>query len=233
MAFNLLTQNSDLRKGGIYGWSLPAHWVTLPNGDRFNTCPNAGVCGAFCYAKNGTYQFPEVKKAHIDKLMMVLFHRDKWKRIMIYELQKPKYYRKYIRIHDAGDFFSESYAKDWIDIINYSKNCKFYTYTKEVELFKCKLKDSIPSNLTIIYSFGGKQDNMIDKDKDRHSDVFPDYNDMINAGYFPMGDDDKEAAINTNHRIGLYRNNIPHFIKKMGNKKFSEWSKSKNKIYED
>ena len=53
----LLTQNSDLKKTGIYGWTLPAHIVTLTNGERFNTCPNAGVCGAFCYAKTGTFQF--------------------------------------------------------------------------------------------------------------------------------------------------------------------------------
>jgi hypothetical protein len=54
---NLLTQNSDLKKSGIYGWTLPAHWSTLTDGTKFNTCPNAGVCAAFCYAKNGTYNF--------------------------------------------------------------------------------------------------------------------------------------------------------------------------------
>ena len=43
----LLTQNSDLKKTGIYGWTLPAHWVKLSNGKKFNTCPNAGICAAF------------------------------------------------------------------------------------------------------------------------------------------------------------------------------------------
>ena len=28
----LLTQNADLKKTGIYGWTLPAHWVKLSNG---------------------------------------------------------------------------------------------------------------------------------------------------------------------------------------------------------
>jgi len=65
---NLLTQNSDLRKSGIFGWTLPAHWVTLTDGTKFNTCPNAGACAAFCYAKNGTYLFSNVRKAHIEKL---------------------------------------------------------------------------------------------------------------------------------------------------------------------
>ena len=33
------------------------------------------------------------------------------------------------------------------------------------------------------------------------------------------------AAIGKNIKVGLYRNNIPKFIKKQKNKKFSEWQK--------
>jgi hypothetical protein len=46
---------------------------------------------------------------------------------------------------------------------------------------------------------------------------------MIAEGYNDIGNDDKEAAINPNHRVGLYRNNIPHYIKKMGPRKFSNF----------
>ena len=74
----LFTQNKDLKKTGIYGWSLPAHWVRLSNGTKFNTCNNAGVCAAFCYAKNGTYLFKNVRKSHIEKLEMILYKRDYW-----------------------------------------------------------------------------------------------------------------------------------------------------------
>ena len=52
---NLLTQNSDLKRTGIYGWTLPAHVVKLSDGSTFNVCPNAGICAKFCYAKTGTY----------------------------------------------------------------------------------------------------------------------------------------------------------------------------------
>ena len=48
---------------------------------------------------------------------------------------------------------------------------------------------------------------------------------MIKAGYNDINEDDKQAAINVNFKVGLYRNNIKHFIKKMGDKKFSEWQK--------
>ena len=219
---NLLTQNSDLKKSGIFGWTLPAHWVTLTDGTKFNTCPNAGACAAFCYAKNGTYLFSNVRKAHIEKLELVLNNREEWKRLMIEEIKKPKYKSKYIRIHDAGEFFNETYAQDWIDIANECNDSIFYTYTKEVLMMKKLHK---PSNFIAIYSFGGKQDNHINKDIDRHSDVFPDLEEMLRLGYVDITEDDKQAAINPNHKIGLYRNNIKHFIKKMGTKKFSDYQK--------
>jgi hypothetical protein len=226
----LLTQNSDLKKSGIYGWTLPAHWVTLSNGDKFNTCPNAGICAGFCYAKNGTYNFKNVKKAHIEKLELVLYNREGWIKLMNEELSNKKYIGKYIRIHDAGDFFNLQYAKDWIEIAKNNKQCIFYAYTKEVKMFK---SIELPDNFIVIYSYGGKEDNLIDKENDRHSDVFHNYNKMIEKGYNDIADDDKQAAININHKVGLYRNNIKHFIKKMGNNNFSNFKKNKNETKQD
>ncbi len=219
---NLLTQNSDLKKSGIYGWTLPAHWVKLTNGEKFNTCPSAGICAAFCYAKNGTFNFSNVKKAHIEKLELALNEPKKWIALMNEELSKPKYKGKYIRIHDGGDFFNKEYALNWISIASANSQCIFYTYTKEVRLFKEEI-DNFPDNFILIYSYGGRQDHLIDKETDRHSDVFPNYKEMINAGYNDIEPDDKLAAIHPNKKVGLYRNNISHFIKKMGDKKFSEW----------
>ena len=226
---NLFTQNSDLKKGGIYGWTLPAHWVTLTNGKKFNTCPKADVCAGFCYAKNGTYLFKNVRKSHIEKLELVLFNRDKWVSMMNEELCKKKYEGKYIRIHDAGDFFSIDYALDWIGIAKSNPQCTFYAYTKEVGMFKDALADKMPENFILIFSYGGKEDYLINKETDRHSDVFYDYDEMIASGYNDIGDDDKEAAINPNHKVGLFRNNIKHFIKKMGNRNFSNFKEKKDK----
>lgn len=220
----LLTQNSDLKKTGIYGWTLPAHNVILSNGERFNTCPNAGVCGAFCYAKTGTFRFSNVLKSHIQKLELVLNTPDRWMALMCEELAQKKYDGKYVRIHDAGDFFSRDYAERWILIAKMTPRTTFYTYTKEVKLFK-ELTWALPQNLIVIYSYGGKQDHLINPETDRHSDVFTDYNDMLAQGYNDIGDDDKQAAVHPNHRVGLYRNNIPHLVKKMGNKRFSQYAK--------
>lgn len=222
---NLFTQNSDLKKTGIYGWTLPAHNVIMNDGRKFNTCPNAGVCGAFCYAKNGTYLFKNVRKAHLDKLDLVLNHSEKWIEMVNTELKKNKYKGKWIRIHDAGDFFDITYTRNWFRIMKANPEVNFYAYTKEVILFKNTLNPELPENFIVIYSFGGKQDKFIDKENDRHSDVFYDYDQMIDAGYIDISENDLLSAISPNKKIGLFRNNIKHFIKKMGNKNFSDYSK--------
>jgi hypothetical protein len=224
----LLTSNTDLRRTGIFAWTLPANWVSLPGaeGIRFNVCPNAGVCASFCYAKTGTFMFSNVRTAHISKLLLVLNHREQWKNMMVRELSLPKYHGKYVRIHDAGDFFDRGYAMDWLYIMGTAPRVTFYAYTKEVALMKeLTAQGHIPSNFTVIYSFGGKQDHMIDRDVDRHSDVFPDYDAMIAAGYNDIAEDDKQAAIHPNHRVGLYRNNIKHLITKQAGRTFGQWQR--------
>lgn len=225
----LFTQNSDLKKSGIFGWTLPAHIVELTNGEKFNTCPSAGACAGFCYAKTGTFKFSNVLSAHVKKLESVLFDRDKWLNDIETELKNKKYLGKFIRIHDAGDFFSIQYAIDWLNIAKKFPQITFYSYTKEVEMFKHQLKEYIPENFIVIYSFGGKQDHLIDVENDRHSDVFMDYEQMIKEGYIDIEADDKLSAISENKKIGLFRNNIPHYIKKMKLDKFSSYGKSKSK----
>lgn len=220
----LLTQNSDLRRTGIWAWTLPAHIVHLSDGTRFNTCPNAGICAGLCYAKTGTYQFSNVKKAHLEKLELVLADLGAWKGAMIAELSKKKYDGAYIRIHDAGDFFSLSYAQTWLRIAEVCTRQHFYAYTKEVAMFKHRqAHGEVPGNFTIIYSFGGRQDHLIDRDTDRHSEVFPNAEALLRAGYVDIEADDKLAATHPNHRIGLVVNNIPHLRKKQGDLTFGDW----------
>jgi hypothetical protein len=221
---NLLTQNSDLKRTGIYSWTLPAHVQKLASGEFFNTCPNAGVCAAFCYAKSGTYQFKNVKAAHMEKLMLALHNLELFKELMIEELKKKKYRNRFIRIHDAGDFFSKEYAEAWCEIAQAYPEVNFYSYTKEVSLMKqLKRAEKVPENFTLIYSYGGKEDHLIYPELDRHSDVFTDYTEMIERGYIDIEADDSLAATSSNHRIGLFRNNIKHFIKKQGDRSFRSW----------
>lgn len=224
----LLTQNADLKKNGVWAWTLPAHFVTTENGDKFYTCPQAGVCGSFCYAKTGTFQFSNVKKAHREKLDMVLNDLSAFREAMNSELNHKRYASGYIRVHDAGDFFSFEYAEAWAWIAHSHPDKLFYAYTKSVSLIK-SMANKFPKNFVFIFSFGGKEDHLIDKDTDRHCDVFGVYQDLIDGGYCDIDGDDRQAAMSENHKIGIYRNNIPHIIKKIGDSSFSSFESDHKK----
>lgn len=194
----LFTQNSDLKRSGVYAWTLPAHKATLSDGKPFYTCPSAGICGGCSKAK-------AQKSAHLARLELVLNNRSKWLELISAELQLKKYEGSYIRIHDSGDFFTFSYAWDWLQIAKQFPLVTFYAYTKEVYLFKYMLAAEIPSNFMVVYSMGGKQDHLVNKEEDRHSDVFTDYEAMIQAGYNDITGDDKQAALHPNKKVGLYK----------------------------
>ena len=216
----LLSQNSELRPDGIFNWSLPAFGVRLTNGKTMNVCPNAGACASYCYARNGTYNFSNVKGRHIANLEYILEEPTEWFNQMLGEVQKPKMVGKFIRIHDAGDFFSEKYLRLWLQIAIQTPQVTFYCYTKEVSMFKRVVEPNCPPNFRYLYSMGGKEDHLIDKEKDRHADVFPDDAAILDAGYSNQDASDLLAITLPSNKIGIPANNIKHFNKKMAGKTF-------------
>jgi hypothetical protein len=239
----LLTQNSELRKVGVWNWTLPAHTLKLSDGSWFNTCPNAGACGRVCYAKMGTYLFSNVRRRHLQNLEYVLHNEDWWQQMAI-ELDHKRFrptgkphdlpYSKNdkwlhewvegggraVRIHDAGDFFSPEYLNDWIDVAYEHDDILFYAYTKEVEMFK--KADYIPKNFRIAFSYGGKQDHLIDRELDRHADVFPTKEALEAAGYFDQSDNDLLAVVAPSNKIGIVANNLPVANKRFAGRTMSE-----------
>ena len=244
----LLRQNSELRADGIWNWTIPA-WVTkLPDGRAINVCPSAGACKDLCYARNGTYRFPNVIAAHQRNLMMTLDNLPDWEQQMLDELQhrrfRPKGEPRFladrdmlvtdswavewmdaggiaVRIHDAGDFYSDDYLAAWLRIAEATPDVLFYAYTKEVK--RCRLL--VPpemSNFRVIYSMGGTQDRDLDVDVDRHADVFPDLRTLAEAGYMDQEENDLYCVLLNTTRVGVAANNIKHFKKRMGGDTFGE-----------
>lgn len=218
----LLTQNGELRPDGIYNWSLPAFAVKLTNGENFNVCPQAGACAKFCYARNGTYNFRNVKARHIANLEYILEDPHGWFNHMLDEVQHKKMKGKFVRIHDSGDFFNEIYLELWLQIARETPNVTFYCYTKEVELFKRVVEPNCPPNFRYLYSMGGKQDHLINKETDRHAEVFPDDAAILDAGYSNQDASDLLAITLPSNKIGIPANNIPHFNKKLAGRTFGE-----------
>lgn len=239
----LTTGNSELRADGIFTWSIPALAAKLTNGKNFLTCPNAGACASLCYARNGTYLFRNVKAAHVRNLERYLDHPERWFMDMVMEIGKKKYRPtgqareidvnpwdetsrqwikaggKAVRIHDSGDFFSQDYYQAWQRIAQAFPDVMFYAYTKEVAMIKANKQID---NLKIIFSMGGKQDYLIDKDEDRHAEVFPSMEALIEAGYTDQEDSDLLAFLLPTTKVGIVVNNIPHFKKKQGAQTFGQ-----------
>lgn len=218
--------NSDLRRDGIWTWSLPA-WVTkLDDGRTINCCPSAGECAKPCYARKGTYNFRNVKSKHQANLKRVLDDLDGWETEMLVELSRPKFVNKFIRIHDGGDFFSREYLDAWLRIMRATPKTTFYCYTKEVKMFKEVVEPDYPRNFYWVYSFGGRQDHLI-ADNDRQADVFPTEQALNEAGFFDQEKSDL-LAIQGPHKVGIVINNHPGAVKGLAGLSFRELQASRH-----
>jgi len=239
----LLTQNSELKRVGVWNWTIPAHVVTLTTGERFNCCPNAGSCGRVCYAKFGTYNFSNVKARHIQNLEYLLYDGDQWEAQMLTEVRhkrmrytgkphdlpydpKDAWLKgwvqsggKAVRIHDAGDFYSNEYLDRWTSIARKVPQVLFYAYTKEVAMI-LERKD-IPINMRIVFSYGGKQDHLINREQHRHADVFPTVQALEEVGYWNQEENDLLAVVAPTNKIGIVANNLPVAIKRFDGRSMS------------
>jgi hypothetical protein len=176
--------NSKLDKSGIGHFSLPA----------ILTCPNAGTCKQGCYATQGRYLFPNVRDAYARNLKL-----SKNIPALIKTLsQELTGYSGRIRIHTSGDFYSRKYLQAWLEIIRAHPNVQFYAYTKMVSLLKSV---ELPSNFTVIFSEGGKEDSLIGE-TDRHARVFDSKDSLLAAGYTDASQDDL-LALGPEKKIGL------------------------------
>ena len=247
---NLLRKgNTELSGLGIFVWSIPALAAKSEKFGLIKTCPNAGACAALCYARTGRYRFNNVINAHTRNLELYLDNPISWKKELLQELKKKKFCGtgiphkfgwkpredfqwwiqsggKAIRIHDSGDFFSYEYLLDWIDVARQNPQILFYAYTKQVFWTKkAKIEGLIPHNVVFIFSMGGKEDDLLDIEHDRHDDIFPDTETLTNSGYQSQEESDLMAALLPSNKIGIVANRIPKLIKLQGGKTFSEAQK--------
>ncbi len=172
---NYLTSNAKMKRDGILAFGIPAY--RSESGKL--TCPGASECLAGCYARQGFYVMPSVKKAQEARLKLT-GHQD-FPMVMSLEIQRRK--PKIVRIHDSGDFYSMSYYRKWRDIAAMNPKVTFYAYTKMVGMFKTLACPTPPANLKIVFSFGGKWDSLIDRESDAHSVVFGSLKELRSAGY--------------------------------------------------
>lgn len=69
-----------------------------------------------------------------------------------------------IRIHVGGDFFCEAYFLAWCKLAENNPDVLFYAYTKSLTYW-IKNKNSVPNNLVLTASRGGRCDDLIEPNK--------------------------------------------------------------------
>lgn len=67
-----------------------------------------------------------------------------------------------VRVHVAGDFYSQSYFDAWMDVALTNPDVVFYTYTKSLHFWVARLHE-IPRNFRLTASRGGKFDRYIEQ----------------------------------------------------------------------
>lgn len=145
------------------------------NGEKRNTCEGALACRGVCYAKQGAYVFPVVRKARMRNLKMSL--RKNFVSKIVADLLRMRKVNT-VRLHDAGDFYSQEYLEKWFAIAEALPHITFYAYTKSLHLdFK-----RCPKNLRITQSLGGKFDKLVKLGKP-HSRIFASHKARMAAGY--------------------------------------------------
>ena len=68
-----------------------------------------------------------------------------------------------VRIHVAGDFFSEEYMHAWYTVALNNPKILFYAYTKSLRFWLAINEFPILHNFVLTASYGGRDDHMIDQ----------------------------------------------------------------------
>jgi hypothetical protein len=99
---------------------------------------------------------------------------------------------KRIRIHGSGDFFNQEYFDAWLEVCRQHPTILFWAFTKSVSLWINRL-DSLPENLVMQASWGGREDHLITEHGLKSATVFPTVEAALASG-LPIDVDDYYAC---------------------------------------
>lgn len=184
----ILKQNEKITKSGggatvYFNIGLPAIKGLAVNEKTgkfviIDTCPGAGACKTFCYAKRGGYvQWKASSMSQTRVLNFLLNDPDGFKTKLEDELLAAvNRYDKgdidlVVRWHDSGDFFSPDYKNLAYSIARAFPKIRFYAYTKLAAI----ASGNKPKNFVTNFSTGAKpeQEKKVDVKKTKHSQVVP------------------------------------------------------------
>jgi len=198
---NIITQNTKLKETSkktgfrVFNFGIIAYKDTSGK----LTCPFADKCIEFCYAQKGAYNYGNVKP--VFQKRYELTKQSNFVELMNKEIKSKKV--DFLRVHDSGDYYSPKYLQKWLKIAKNNPKVKFYSYTNSIKFIKDLKK--IPKNFDFIFSDSGKQVNLVDKNKDRHTKIFKSETELLKEGYINASKNDLFATkfYSKNNKIGL------------------------------
>ena len=133
---------------------------------EIKTCPGAGECQLFCYARKGGYRmFPASSMSAAQALNFLVNDPEGYMSMFDREVKMAAKrtskagVKLLVRIHDAGDFFSKDYYNLAMNVARNNPDAKFYFYTKMGEI---ATDSNAPPNVVGQFS-GGAQNREVKK----------------------------------------------------------------------
>lgn len=117
-----------------------------------------------CFSATQENIFPATRRQreHNFNLLRKLRTPEEMAALIQASLPKKKKDEKAIRLHVAGDFFSQAYFDAWMIVAANNPDRIFYTYTKSLQYWINRL-GMLPSNFRLTASVGGKLNHLIEE----------------------------------------------------------------------
>ena len=167
LKFSKASNNVKLRELGykhMYTFSLPSGY----------SCPQAGICLSKadretgkvtdgketvvrCFSASDESRSPQARTQRWYNFDLLRHHEHYSLDMSSLIQQSIPDDAEVIRIHVAGDFYNQRYFDGWLDVARMMPHIRFYAYTKSIQYWVNRL-ESIPSNLSLNASLGGRQD---------------------------------------------------------------------------
>jgi len=109
---------------------VDAYLFSLP---PIKSCLNCESCKKSCYATKSYKQYPNVKNLWDKNFDNNLIQLEKDLTVQLKQIRKQKEYKRVIRIHQSGDFYSVDYINLWAKLAKRFDTVLFYGYTKVMD----------------------------------------------------------------------------------------------------
>lgn len=150
-------KNKKYYTGVVYEWNIPTG----------HTCPYALECKVSVNRETGKFDIYKGQykcyAASPERFPAVREHR--WNNFDVVKMGvEPDIPKdcKAIRIHASGDFFNQKYFDLWLKIAEKNQHIQMWAYTKSLRYWVARL-NSIPDNLILTASYGGREDYLIEQ----------------------------------------------------------------------